>query len=68
MEAECRSARGGTDRPFAAAEILDKVGGTTVPVYPRMVETCHALVALDDALLDMTWTDAVARMTAGAPS
>ncbi len=36
--------------------------------YPRMAETCLALVALDDALLDMTWTDAVARMTAGALS
>ena len=68
LEAECRSARGSPDRPFAPAEILDKVRGITVPIYPRMAETCHALVALDDTLLDMTWTDAVARMTAGAPS
>lgn len=68
LEVECRSARGSPDRPFAPAEILDKVRGITVPIYPRMAETCHALVALDDTLLDMTWTDAVARMTADAPS
>ena len=68
LEAECRSARGGPDRPFAPSEILEKLLGITAPVYPRMAETCQSLVALDDALLDMTWTDAVTRMTAGAPS
>ena len=62
------SARGGPDRPFAPSEILEKVRGITGPVYLRMAETCHAVVALDDALLNMMWTDAVARMTADAPS
>ena len=68
LQAECRSARGGPDRPFAPPEILDKLRRIAAPVYPHMAETCRALVALDDALLDMTWTDAVTRMTAGAPS
>ena len=68
LEAECRSARGGPDRPFAPSEILEKMRGITAPVYPRMAEICQALVALDDALLDTTWTDAVARMCGGAPS
>ena len=67
LQAECRSARGGPDRPFAPSVILDKLHGIAAPVYPRMAETCQALVALDDALLDVTWTEAVARMTAGAP-
>ncbi len=66
LEAECRSARGGPDRPFAPWEILEKVRGITAPVYPRMAEICQALVALDNAFLDMRWTDTVARMTAGA--
>ncbi len=68
LEAECRSARGGPDRPFAPSAILEKVRGITAPVYPRMAEACRALVAVDDAFLDMTWTDAVARMCTGAPS
>ncbi len=67
LQAECRSARGGPDRPFAPSEILDKLRGIAVSVYPRMAETCQALVDLDDALLDMTWADAVTRMTAGDP-
>ena len=68
LEAECRSARGGPDRPFAPSEILEKARGITASVYPRMADICQALVALDDALLDTTWTDAVARMCGGAPS
>ena len=68
LQAECRSARGGPDRPFAPPEILDKLRGIAVPVYPHMADVCHTLVALDDALLETTWTDAVARMTGGAPS
>ena len=68
LEAECRSARGSPDRPFAPSEILEKVRGITAPVYPRMAETCQALVALDNALLDTAWADAVARMTADPPS
>ena len=68
LQAECRSARGGPDRPFAPSEILDKLRRIAAPVYPRMAEICESLVALDDVLLDTSWTEAVARMTAGAPS
>ena len=68
LQAECRSARGGPDRPFAPSEILDKLRGIVAPVYPRMAETCQALVALDDGLLDLTWTDAVTHMSTGGPS
>jgi 2-methylcitrate dehydratase PrpD len=68
LEAECRSARGGPDRPFAPSEILDKVRKITSPVYPHLPDICQALAALDGELLETTWTDAVARMTAGAPS
>ena len=68
LRAECRSARGGPDRPFAPSEILDKVRGITDPAYPHMADICQALVALDGDLLEATWTDAVARMTTGAPS
>ena len=68
LQAECRSARGGPDRPFAPSEILDKLRGITAPAYPRMADTCEALVALDGALLETPWSEAVAAMTAGAPS
>ena len=68
LEAECRSARGSPDRPFAPSDILEKLRGITAPVYPRMPDTCRDLAALDGDLLETTWTDAVARMTAGGPS
>ena len=68
LRAECRSARGGPDRPFAPSEILDKLRGITAPAYPRMAGICEALVALDGALLETPWTEAVDAMTAGAPS
>lgn len=68
LQAECRSARGGPDRPFAPSEIVDKLRGIASPVYPQMAEICQSLVALDGVLLETPWTEAVARMTAGAPS
>ena len=68
LGAECRSARGGPDRPFAPSEIREKLRGITAPVYPRMPDTCRDLAALDGDLLETTRTDAVARMPAGPPS
>ncbi len=67
LQAECRSARGGPDRPFAPSQILDKLRGIAAPVYPRMAEICRTLVDLDGALLETPWTEAVALMTGGAP-
>jgi 2-methylcitrate dehydratase PrpD len=68
LEAECRSARGGPDRPFTPSEILDKVRKITSPVYPRLADICQDLSELDGDTLDMTWTKVVDRMTAGSNS
>ena len=68
LEAECRSARGGPDRPFTSSEILNKVRKLTTPVYPNLPNICQDLVGLDGDLLASTWTDVVAKITVGAPS
>jgi len=68
LEAECRSARGGPDRPLTPSEILDKVRKITSPVYPRLADICQDLSELDGDTLEMTWTKVVDRMTAGSNS
>lgn len=67
LEAECRSARGGPDRPFSAEEILTKVGHIVAPVYPAMPGLAARLVALDPSLLDAPWDRVVAALT-GTPA
>ena len=64
LAAQCLSARGGPDRPFAPSEILEKVRAITAPAYPHMADICGGLAALDGDLLGTTWADAVDRMTA----
>lgn len=63
LQAECLSARGGPDRPFAPSEILDKVRAISAPVYPRLAGLSEALVALETELLAATWEAVVGRMT-----
>ena len=64
--AECLSARGGPDRPFARDEILAKIRGITAPAYPAMPEVLAALVAGEKSGLGKPWAAQVAAMTAGA--
>jgi 2-methylcitrate dehydratase PrpD len=63
LAAECRSARGGPDRPFGTDEILAKVAGITAPVYPAFGGIAEALLALDPPLLRRPWRDVVAQFT-----
>lgn len=62
-EAECLSARGGPDRPFAAEEILAKIEAICDPVYPALGPAARRAIALDPAFLAEPWDRAVARIT-----
>jgi 2-methylcitrate dehydratase PrpD len=55
------SARGGADRPFDEATLLDKLGETAGPVFPRMPARLRAIVAGDEA--SRSWAEIVADMT-----
>ena len=64
-EAECRSARGGPDRPFTQSEILEKVRGLTAIVYPQLPDKIRGLTELDACLLQMPWDQFVTEITSG---
>lgn len=63
---EVLSARGGPDKPFAPAEIRDKVRAIVADPYPAMPDLLDRLLDLDTDLLDQPWAQSVAAMTAGA--
>jgi len=63
VDAECLSARGGPDRPFAPDEIMTKLRGITAPVYPNLAGVAEELVGLEDTVLATRWNDIVTRMT-----
>jgi 2-methylcitrate dehydratase PrpD len=64
VTAECLSARGGPDRPFAPEEIRAKIRDIVSAPYPAMAPVLERLVALDDALLADRWDRTVRAMTA----
>ncbi len=59
LDAECMSARGGPDRPFAREEILEKIDGICDPVYPALGAYARQAIALESALFDRPWDQAV---------
>jgi 2-methylcitrate dehydratase PrpD len=61
---ECLSARGGPDRPFSPQEIAAKATGITSEVYPEMAPEMERLIALDPVILEQSWRETVASMTA----
>jgi len=66
--AECLSARGGPDRPFAAAEIEQKIARITESVYPAFPGVAKRLIAAEAALLRRGWADIVTEITGMEPS
>jgi 2-methylcitrate dehydratase PrpD len=64
LTAECLSARGGPDRPFAPEEIRAKVLGIVAGPYPRMEPVLDRLIALDSDVLAASWSETVSAMTA----
>lgn len=63
VEAECLSARGGPDRPFAREEILKKIDGICEPVYPALGSIARRTILLKADLLFQPWDQIVATMT-----
>lgn len=61
---EVLSARGGPDLPFSPDEIRAKVHGLVGEPYPAMAPVLDRIMSLEPAILDRSWTDAVAEMTA----
>jgi hypothetical protein len=60
--AECLSARGGPDQPFAEALIRDKIASLTVPVFPQLAQGLNAIVDGDAAWSGRGWRAALAQM------
>jgi 2-methylcitrate dehydratase PrpD len=63
LEAECLSARGGPDRPFAQSEILTKIDGICQSVYPSFGAIARRAVALEPSVVDQSWDQVVAEIT-----
>jgi 2-methylcitrate dehydratase PrpD len=57
VHAECLSARGGPDRPWAPGVIEDKVRSLAGTLSPRLADDLLALVELPPALLGRPWRD-----------
>ncbi len=64
LDAECLSAAGGPDRPFAPAMLDEKVRALTEGAYPRMASTLLAFADPSRARAAGSWTDIVAQMCA----
>ncbi|MDH3667749.1 MAG: MmgE/PrpD family protein [Paracoccaceae bacterium] len=62
LSAECLSARGGPDRPFAPGEIAGKATGIVAQPYPNMGPVLLQLLALDQTVLAQPWRDTVDAM------
>ena len=65
--AECLSARGGPDQPFAEAVIRDKIASLTSPVFPRLAPGLNSIVDGDPAWLARGWHSALAQMLEVSP-
>jgi 2-methylcitrate dehydratase PrpD len=57
---ECRSAQGGSDRPFPASVIDDKIAAMIAPAYPRFSEAFAAVARLEPRALAQGWSGFVA--------
>jgi 2-methylcitrate dehydratase PrpD len=66
LTAECLSARGGPDKPFAPADIMAKLSDISAPVYPGLVPVAEKLIALDADMLARSWAEVVGDI-AGTP-
>ncbi|GAB2900495.1 MmgE/PrpD family protein [Paralcaligenes ginsengisoli] len=64
LVAECLSATGGPDRPYADEQRLDKIGALTQSMYPRLRPAADALMTLPAARMRQPWRDIVAAFTA----
>lgn len=60
LEAECLSAQGGPDRPFAAGVLEEKLASLAASAYPRFPAVMSALLALDAPYLDRGFAGIVA--------
>jgi len=54
---ECLSARGGPDRPFSEADILEKISRYTKDVYPSMASMVSKFLTIDEKYIDTTWDE-----------
>lgn len=61
---ECQSARGGPDRPFEVAVIVQKINDIVAPPFPAAPGVIARLMANDAVSLDTAWRAVVAELTA----
>lgn len=59
VQAECLSAQGGPDRPFAADVIPGKIASLTQPLSPRLADDLVALCDLPASLLSRRWSELI---------
>jgi len=52
---ECLSAKGGPDRPFSEADILEKISRLTEDVYPNMASMVSKFLTIDEKYIDTPW-------------
>jgi 2-methylcitrate dehydratase PrpD len=60
VQAECLSAQGGPDRPFAPEVIPTKIAALTEPLSPRLAADLLALCELRPDLLALRWSEFIA--------
>lgn len=65
LTSECLSARGGPDRPFGRAELLDKIRELTAPVYPCGLAVLTSLIELPPQRRTQGWAEIVAALCEG---
>jgi hypothetical protein len=61
--AECKSARGGPDRPLSDGELLDKIERLAAPVLPELGRLARGG---DDAEGDLGWSSLLEAMRSAA--
>lgn len=52
---ECLSAKGGPDRPFSEADILEKISRFTEDVYPSMASMVSKFLTIDKKYVNTPW-------------
>ena len=65
LQAQSINARGGTDMPFSAAELMDKSQELTAGLFPHFTDVARKLVTGAPAMRDAQWRAIVAEMTRG---
>lgn len=64
LAAECLSARGGADRPFAPEALIDKIRQLTGDTYPALAEVAARLIEGNSPLASRRWAAAVQTLQA----